>query len=40
MTVYEEAVEKGLDIGYKKAHKYTDTPDEDGLKEEILNVES
>jgi len=34
-AVLARAVEEGLDYGYRRAYKHTDTPSEDGLKEEI-----
>ncbi len=34
----ERAVEEGIRYGYKKAHKHTDNPDEEGLKQLILDA--
>lgn len=35
-TLLERAVEAGIDGGYHRAHKYTDTPSEGDLKLQIL----
>ena len=32
-----DAVEKGIDGGYYRAHKHTETPDEDQLKADIYH---
>lgn len=34
----ERAVEDGLAYGYRKAHKHTDNPDEETLKQLILDA--
>lgn len=33
-----ETVESGISYGYQHAHKHTDKPDEDAIKEEIYNA--
>ena len=35
--VLSNAVEKGIDGGYYRAHRYTDTPDKDQLKADIYH---
>jgi hypothetical protein len=34
-TALAQAIERGIDWGYSRAHKYTDTPDESRIKESI-----
>lgn len=34
--VLHRAIEEGLEHGWRRAHKHTDTPDEASLKEEVL----
>jgi hypothetical protein len=34
-TILTQAIERGIDWGYSRAHKYTDTPDESRMKETI-----
>ncbi|MFZ5786915.1 MAG: hypothetical protein ACOY3Y_10780 [Acidobacteriota bacterium] len=34
--VLRRAIEEGLEYGWRRAHKHTDTPDEAPLKEEVL----
>ena len=34
-TILTQAIERGIDWGYSRAHKYTDTPDESRIKESI-----
>ena len=36
-VIISESVERGINFGYKHAHKHTNTPDEDSLKEHIYN---
>ncbi len=35
--IISRAVEEGVASGYMRAHKHTDTPDEEHLKQEIEN---
>ncbi len=35
-AVLEECIEIGINSGYKRAHKHTDNPTEEQIKEEIL----
>lgn len=35
-SVLEDCIETGIDGGFNKAHKHTDNPTEQQLKEEIL----
>ena len=39
-VIISESVERGINFGYKHAHKHTNTPDEDSLKEHIYNNQS
>ena len=34
----ERAIEEGVNYGYNRAHKHTDTPTEAALKGEIINA--
>ncbi len=34
--VLRRAIEEGLEYGWRRAHKHTDTPDESSLKDEVL----
>jgi len=34
--VLRRAIEEGLEYGWRRAHKHTDTPDESAIKEEVL----
>jgi hypothetical protein len=34
-TILTLAIERGIDWGWSRAHKYTDTPDESRIKESI-----
>jgi len=34
-AVLEECIEIGINMGWNRAHKHTDTPNEEQLKEEI-----
>jgi hypothetical protein len=34
--VFHRAVEEGIEQGWRRAHKHTDTPSEDAIKDEIL----
>ena len=36
--VLEECVERGFDYGWQRAHKHTDTPDEDLIKADVLHA--
>ena len=36
--VLSRAVEEGTDYGWTRAHKHTDKPDEDGIKEEVVQA--
>lgn len=33
--ILDRAIENGINCGYRRAHKHTDSPTEDQLKEEI-----
>lgn len=33
--VLTECIERGIENGYRRAYKYTDTPDENHMKDEI-----
>lgn len=35
-NVLEECIENGINGGWNKAYKHTDTPNEDHIKEQIL----
>lgn len=37
-NVVEMCVEEGIQFGYAHAHKHTDTPTENQIKEEIFNA--
>jgi hypothetical protein len=34
-NIISRAVEEGIDFGYRRAHKYTNTPSEDTIKDEL-----
>jgi hypothetical protein len=34
--VFRRAVEEGVSIGWRRAHKHTDSPGEDAIKDQIL----
>jgi len=36
-SIMERAIEEGIDYGWSRAYKYTDTPDEDAIKNSIRN---
>ena len=36
--ILSRAVESGVSYGYMRAHKHTDTPNEDAIKTEIENA--
>lgn len=35
-TILQECIEIGINSGFNKAHKHTDNPTEEHLKEEVL----
>lgn len=36
--VFRRAVEEGVDYGWMRAHKHTDTPDADAVKDHIVQA--
>ena len=36
-TILQECIEIGINSGFNKAHKHTDTPNEEHIKEQILH---
>jgi len=36
-NVISDKISEGIDYGWMRAHKYTDSPDEQTIKEEIYN---
>lgn len=38
LSVLERCVEDGVELGYNRAHKHTNTPPEDIIKQEIVNA--
>lgn len=37
-AVLERAVEEGIAHGWRRAHKHTDTPDEDAVRGELISA--
>lgn len=36
-NLLSDCIDRGIDIGYRRAHKHTETPGEDIIKESIFN---